>query len=50
LRDPAWRDHDWVLVVARTPSGERRLFVDPTLHDMGLGWDISASVERAGLP
>ena len=43
-RDPAWKDHDWVLVVVRTPAGARRLFVDPTLYDMGLGWDISRAV------
>jgi|HubBroStandDraft_6_1064221.scaffolds.fasta_scaffold271300_3 hypothetical protein len=51
LRDPAWKDHDWVLVVVRTPSGARRLFVDPTLYDMGLGWDVSRDVRGdAGLP
>jgi hypothetical protein len=41
---PAWKDHDWVLVVARTCAGTRRLYVDPTLYDMGLGWDISRAV------
>jgi hypothetical protein len=52
VRDPAWRDHDWVLVVARSPNGStRRLFLDPTLYDFGLGWDISASVRgTSGLP
>jgi hypothetical protein len=50
--DPAWKDHDWVLVVARTPDGGRRwLFVDPALYDFGLGWDISGAVRgAAGLP
>lgn len=38
--DPAWRDHDWVLVVA----AGRTLFVDPTLYDEGLGWNIAAMV------
>jgi hypothetical protein len=43
-RDPAWKDHDWVLVVVGTPAGMKRLYVDPTLYDMGLGWDISGAV------
>jgi hypothetical protein len=52
MADPAWRDHDWVLVVARSPDGNNhRLFVDPTLYDFGLGWDISAAVQgTAALP
>ena len=36
-------DHDWVLVVPSAP-GEKRLFVDPTFHDLGLDWDVSKSV------
>jgi hypothetical protein len=36
-------DHDWVLVVP-TPARAQRLFVDPTLYDFGLDWDISRSV------
>lgn len=44
LADPAYRDHDWALVVVHGPNGERRLFVNPTLYDAGLGWDISRSV------
>ena len=36
-------DHDWVMVVP-TAGGARPLFVDPTFHDLGLGWDISRSV------
>jgi hypothetical protein len=44
LPDRAWKDHDWVLVVARTPQGSKRLYVDPTLYDMGFGWDISRFV------
>jgi hypothetical protein len=31
LPDPAWKDHDWVLVVLRTPAGVERRYVDPTL-------------------
>lgn len=44
LADPKYRDHDWALVVVRGSAGERRLFVDPTLYDEGLGWDISRAV------
>jgi hypothetical protein len=44
MSNPAWRDHDWVLVVVREPEGPRRLYVDPTLYGMGLGWDISHAV------
>ena len=44
MPDAAWKDHDWVLVVVCTPEATRRLFVDPTLYDMGLGWDISRAV------
>jgi hypothetical protein len=49
-KSPAWRDHDWVLVVARMSDGTRRLYVDPTLFDMGLGWDISRAVLGAVQP
>ena len=42
--DPAWRDHDWVLVVARAPEGVSRSYIDPTLYEMGLGWDIARAV------
>jgi hypothetical protein len=45
-----WDDHDWVLIEDRSagPKEEaRRLYVDPTLHDAGLGWDISANVKGA---
>ena len=43
---PGWDDHDWVLIEDRTGSGDpRRLYVDPTLHDAGLGWDISSNVK-----
>jgi hypothetical protein len=44
LGAPGLDDHDWSLVVVRTPAGERRLFVDPTLYDAGMGWDIASSV------
>jgi hypothetical protein len=44
LAAPGLNDHDWSLVVARTPAGERKLFVDPTLYDAGMGWDIASNV------
>jgi len=44
LAAPGLGDHDWSLVVVRTAAGDQRLFVDPTLYDSGLGWDIAASV------
>jgi hypothetical protein len=44
LADPAWKDHDWVLVVVHDGDVTSRLYVDPTLQDMGLGWDISGAV------
>jgi hypothetical protein len=37
-----WKDHDWVLVEDGTG---RRWFVDPTLADAGLGWDIEKNVD-----
>lgn len=41
-----WEDHDWVLIEDRTGPGDaRRLYVDPTLHDAGLGWDVSSNVK-----
>jgi hypothetical protein len=45
LRVPlrGWSDHDWVLV----EEGARRWYVDPTLDDLGLGWDLAGQV--AGL-
>jgi hypothetical protein len=46
--NPAWKDHDWVLVVTqvtRGPEGVERRYVDPTLYDMGLGWDIARAVQ-----
>jgi hypothetical protein len=36
-------DHDWVLVVPTDPKA-KRLFIDPTLHDIGLDWNIARSV------
>ncbi len=39
----SFADHDWVLVEAghgAPPAGQQRWFVDPSLHDLGLGWDI----------
>lgn len=44
LGAPGLDDHDWSLVVIRSPAGERTLYVDPTLYDAGLGWDVAASV------
>ena len=40
----AFADHDWVLLVDGRGEDARRFFVDPTLHDVGMGWDISANV------
>jgi len=40
-----WDDHDWVLIEDRTGQDVRRLHVDPTLHDAGLGWDIASNVK-----
>jgi hypothetical protein len=39
-----WEDHDWVLIQVGSGEGARRWYVDPTMHDAGLGWDISANV------
>jgi len=36
-----WEDHDWAIVDA----GTTRRFVDPTLNDSGLGWNIEANVK-----
>lgn len=44
MRDPAFRDHDWVLVVVRTPKGVEKRYIDPTFYDMGLGADVSGAV------
>lgn len=41
-----WSDHDWVLV----EQGARRWYVDPTLDDMGLGWDLAGQVEGLAGP
>jgi hypothetical protein len=30
--------------VVPTATGDKQLFVDPTLYDAGMGWDIAASV------
>jgi len=39
-----WGDHDWVLIQQGTGDDARRWYVDPTMHDAGLGWDISSNV------
>ncbi|MFT3773385.1 MAG: hypothetical protein QM820_49025 [Minicystis sp.] len=39
-----WDDHDWVLIQEGSGDDARRWFVDPTMHDAGLGWDISSNV------
>lgn len=44
LGAPGLDDHDWALVVVRGAAGETKLYVDPTLYDAGLGWDIAGSV------
>jgi hypothetical protein len=50
---PGWDNHDWVLIQQGPRQGPgpqgpgdaaRRWYVDPTLHDAGLGWDISSNV------
>jgi len=38
----SFADHDWALVETR--EGQQRWFVDPSLHDLGLGWDIGQLV------
>jgi hypothetical protein len=43
-----WEDHDWVVIEDKSgdeKGAPRRLYVDPTLHDAGLGWDIEANVK-----
>lgn len=43
---PGWQDHDWVLIELSPGGAEsKRLYVDPTLHDAGLGWNIEESVK-----
>jgi hypothetical protein len=42
-----FEDHDWVLIQQGSGDDARRWYVDPTMHDAGLGWDISASVRGA---
>jgi hypothetical protein len=44
---PGWEDHDWVLIQTGPGDEARRLYVDPTMHDAGLGWDVSANVRGA---
>ncbi|MEO6954375.1 MAG: hypothetical protein ABI321_21435 [Polyangia bacterium] len=39
-----WHDHDWVLIV----DGAARRYVDPTLADFGLGWDVEQQVVAPG--
>jgi hypothetical protein len=39
-----WNDHDWVLIQDGSGDEARRWYVDPTMHDAGLGWDISTNV------
>jgi hypothetical protein len=42
-----FEEHDWVLVVEGTGDEARRFYVDPAMHDAGLGWDIAANVRGA---
>jgi hypothetical protein len=44
LAAPGLNDHDWSLVVVHAPAGDRKLYVDATLYDAGLGWDIAGGV------
>jgi hypothetical protein len=39
-----WGDHDWVLIREGSGDDAKLWYVDPTMHDAGLGWDISANV------
>ena len=39
-----WDDHDWALIQDGSGDEARRWYVDPTLHDAWLGWDIAANV------
>ncbi len=46
IKDPAWRDHDWVLLLVSDGRDRmKRYFVDPSLADMGLGWNIEGEVQ-----
>lgn len=40
-------DHDWALIQDGQGDEAQRWFVDPTMHDAGLGWDVSANVKGA---
>jgi hypothetical protein len=42
-----FEDHDWVLIQQGSGEDAQRWFVDPTLHDAGLGWDVSSNVRGA---
>jgi len=42
---PGWDNHDWVLIQQGTGEDAQRWYVDPTLHDAGLGWDIATNVK-----
>jgi hypothetical protein len=42
-----FEDHDWVLIQEGSGDDARRWYVDPTMHDAGLGWDISTNVRGA---
>lgn len=39
-----WADHDWALIQDGSGEDARRWHVDPTMHDLGLGWDVSANI------
>lgn len=39
-----WTDHDWVLVVGAAGA---RSYVDPTLDDTGMGYDLAPNVRGA---
>ena len=45
IPDPAFREHDWVLVRAREGGTTRLLYLDPTFSDMGLAADLSRAVD-----
>lgn len=43
---PGWQDHDWVLIELSPGTPEaKRLYIDPTLHDAGLNYNLQGSVK-----
>lgn len=45
LAAKGWGDHDWAIVQDNTIAGKpKKYYIDPTLFDAGLGWDIESNV------